>query len=208
MQHHSRSRGTPCDGTPIGQPRGARTLGSLAKRVAICVLLAHAAIPAVVSGQQESAGEYEVKAAMLHNLANFVEWPESAYPDPHAHIVLCILGRDPFGNSLTSATLHTRANTAARVLVRRLENDRDVRACHILYISSSERKTIGQVLSTLKSASVLTVGEMTLFAEQGGMIQFSLDDQRVRFDINPDAASRAGLRISSKLLALAKLVRH
>ena len=94
------------------------------------------------------------------------------------------------------------------VLIRHLQSDKEIPGCHILYISSSERKTADHIFSTLNGSSILTVGEMTQFAAHGGMIQFSLEDQHVRFDINLDAASRAGLKISSKLLALAQIVKN
>jgi hypothetical protein len=163
-------------------------------------------IPRIAAGQADSAGEYELKAAMLYNLTRFVEWPPSAYPDPQAPIFLCILGKDPFGSSLTSLVLKQTVN-GRLVLIRHPENDKAVRGCHVLYISSSERKTIVQIFSTLKGSSVLTVGEMSQFAAHGGMIQFSLEDQQVRFAINLDAASQAGLKISSRLLVLARIIK-
>jgi hypothetical protein len=171
-----------------------------------CLLLVHSMIPRTAAGQGDSADEYALKAAMLYNLTLFVEWPPSAYPDPQAPILLCILGRDPFGNSLTSTVLKKTVK-GRPVLILHPRNGKEVRGCHVLYISSSERKTTAQIFSTLNGSSVLTVGEMTQFAGHGGMIQFSLEDQQVRFDINLDAASRAGLEISSKLLVLARIVK-
>lgn len=151
--------------------------------------------------------EYKLKAVMLYNLMYFVEWPPSAYPDPRAPILLCILGRDPFGSFLTSTVLKQTVN-GRPVLILHPQNDKEVLGCQILYISSSERKTAAQIFSTLNGSSVLTVGEMTQFAAHGGIVQFSLEDKQVRFDINLDAASRAGLKISSKLLALAQIVKN
>ena len=205
MQQQSRS---------VNEPRAwpggkllARPVGELLRvPLLFCLLLAHSMAPKIAAGQGDSAGEYELKAAMLYNLTRFVEWPPSAYPDPQAPILLCILGRDPFGSSLTSIVSRQTVN-GRPVLLRHPQNDKDVRGCHVLYISSSERKTTAQILSTLKGSGVLTVGEMTQFAARGGMIQFSLQDQQVRFDINLDAASRAGLKISSRLLLLARIVK-
>ncbi len=151
--------------------------------------------------------EYRLKAAMFYNLTNFVEWPDSAYPDRQAPIVLCILGQDPFATSLAS-TIPKEIDNGRPLLLRRLQSDKEARGCHILYISSSERKTAEHIFSTLNGSSTLTVGEMTQFAVRGGIIQFSMEDQHVRFDINLEAASRAGLRISSKLLALAQIVNN
>jgi len=171
-----------------------------------CLLLVHATAPKIAAGQEDSTGEYELKAAMLYNLTRFIEWPPSAFPDPQDPIILCILGRDPFGSSLTSIVSQQTVN-GRPVLIRHSHNDKDVGGCHVLYISSSERKTTAQIFSTLKGSGVLTVGEMAQFAARGGMIQFSLEDQQVRFDINLEAASRAGLKISSRLLLLARIVK-
>lgn len=143
---------------------------------------------------------------MLYNLTRFVEWPASAYPDAQAPTVLCILGQDPFGGFLTSIVTEHVAKGGRAVEIRHIPNDKGVRGCHIVYISSSERKNIGQILSVLKGSSVLTVGEMSQFAARGGMTQFSLEEKQVRFEINLDTASEANLKISSRLLVLAKTV--
>jgi hypothetical protein len=173
----------------------------------LCLIVAFAFFPMVTVGQQDSAGEYELKAAMLYNLTRFVEWPPSAYPDRQAPIILCILGQDPFGTSLTSIVSEQKASGGKAVEIRHIANDAGVRGCHVAYISSSERKSIAQTLSALKGSSVLTVGEMTQFAARGGMIQFSLEEKQVRFEINLEAASEANLKISSRLLMLARIVK-
>jgi hypothetical protein len=201
QQDHSLSRPRPRAG---GTVLGCSIRGLLLLFVVLC--LAHALIPGIAAGQGGAAGEYELKAAILYNLTRFVEWPASAYSDPQAPIQLCILGRDPFGSSLASIVLKQVAN-GRPVLIRHSENDKGIRACHLLYISSSERKATLQIFATLKGSSVLTVGEMPQFAAHGGMIQFSLEEQQVRFDINVDAAFRAGLKISSRLLVLARVIK-
>lgn len=194
---------------PRARPGGnfsARPIcGRLRLSLVFC-LLGSLLIPGTVAGQGDSAEEYELKAAMLHNLTQFVEWPASAYPNPQAPLLLCILGRDPFGSVLTSRILKRPVN--GRPVLVLYPHDQEIRGCQVLYISSSVRKTTAQIFSTLKGSSVLTVGEMTQFAARGGMVQFALEDQKVRFDINLDAASRAGLKISSKLLALAQIVKN
>jgi hypothetical protein len=164
-------------------------------------------VPRTAAGQGNSVDEYKLKAAMLYNLIRFVEWPDAAYADRQAPIVLCILGRDPLESSLTSTATQETASGRI-VLVRQLQNVNDLRNCQVLYISSSERKTAEHIFSTLNGSFVLTVGEMTHFAADGGMVQFSLEEQRVHFNINLDAASKAGLKISSKLLEMAKIVKN
>jgi hypothetical protein len=172
--------------------------------LAVAGALAIDAQPA--SAQRNQAGEYELKAAILLNLGRFVEWPPSAYPGSQAPTVLCILGQDPFGDSLKTLGQKQDAN-GRPVSIRQLKNETGIRDCHVLYISTSERKTIAQILSRLKESSVLTVGEMSQFAAQGGIIQFTLEDKQVRFEINLDAASRMALKISSRLLVLARIVK-
>ena len=171
-----------------------------------CLLAACALSPQVALGQTNSAGEYELKAAILFNLSKFVEWPPSAYTDSQAPTVLCILGQDPFGDSLKTLGQKQDANRRS-VSIRWLKNENGIRDCHVLYISTSERKIVAQVLSRLKGLNVLTVGEMSQFAVQGGIIQFTLEDKQVRFEINLDAASRMTLKISSRLLVLARIVK-
>jgi hypothetical protein len=175
--------------------------------VPIVFCLVHVLVPRNATGQEESVDEYKLKSAMLYNLTNFVEWPDSAYSDRKAPIVLCILGQDPLAISLAS-TIPKETDDGRPMLMRHIQSDKETRGCHILYISSSERKTAAHIFSTLNGSSTLTVGEMTQFAARGGIIQFSMEDQHVRFDINLEAASRAGLRISSKLLALAQIVNN
>ena len=182
-----------------------------AKRpTAIAALLAVAGALAVsgrpASAQKDQVGEYEVKAAILYNLSRFVEWPPSAYADSQAPTVVCILGQDPFGDSLKTLGQKQDAN-GRPVAIRQLKNENGIRDCHVLYVSTSERKTVAQVLTRLQGSNVLTVGEMSQFAVQGGVIQFTLEDKQVRFEINLDAASRMALKISSRLLVLAKIVK-
>ena len=176
----------------------------MATFLALAGALAISAQP--TSAQKDQVGEYELKAAILYNLSRFVEWPASAYADSQAPTVLCILGRDPFGNSLKTLGQKQDANGRS-VSIRQLNTENGIRDCHVLYISTSERKTIAQILSKLKGSSVLTVGEMSQFAAQGGVIQFTLEDKQVHFQINLDAASRMELKISSRLLVLARIVK-
>lgn len=163
-------------------------------------------VPNRAAAQEGSAGEYEIKGAMLYNLMRFVDWPASAYPAAQSPAVLCVLGRDPFGKSLASV-VSDKLVDGRPVEIRRVQSGEAMRVCNILYISSSERKRLPQILAILKGTSVLTVGEMSRFAARGGMIQFALEDKQVHFDINLDAASRSGLKISSRLLALARIVK-
>jgi len=172
----------------------------------ICALLTHVVARVSCAAEENSAGEYELKAAILYNLVKFVEWPPSAYPGAHSPTVLCVLGWDPFGTSLTSL-VSDKSIDGRTVQVRYLKNTDKARGCQILYISPSERRRVPQILSDLKASSVLTVGESGDFAARGGMVELSLYDKRVVMEINVDAASRGNVKISSRLLALARIVK-
>jgi hypothetical protein len=186
----------------FARPGAGRPRAWLVILLEVCLLTAS---PYIAAAQESAVGEYELKAAILYNLTNFVEWPASAYPDSSAPTILCVLGRDPFGGALTSS-ISKEGGKGRPVDVRRVQPGREIRDCHVLYISSSERKTVGQIFSTLKGTNVLTVGEMSQFAANGGMVQFTLVDRQVQFEINVDAASHGELKISSRLLALARIV--
>ena len=153
--------------------------------------------------QAQSANEYQVKAAFLYNFAKFVEWPSDAFGGGNAQLVIGVVGDDPFGGALDQAINGKTVNGRALV-VRRLKWGQDLRSCHVLFISSSERKHLTQIIQSVKGASVLTVGDMGQFNQEGGIINFILAARQVRFEINSRGADQARLRISSKLMALAK----
>jgi hypothetical protein len=148
--------------------------------------------------------EYLVKAAFLYHFVEFVDWPEKS-PLPLTVITIGVLGRDPFGDLLDKAVLGKKA--AGRTLViRRFASIEALEPCEILFVSASEMPHLPALLARLHGAPVLTVGEGDKFARHGGMIGFFNEDNRVRLEINRASADEAGLRLSSKLLALARLV--
>jgi hypothetical protein len=154
----------------------------------------------------QGASEYRVKAAFVYNFAKFVEWPPEAFAYDTAPLVIGIVGEDPFGNAIDQLTSGKTINGRS-LTIRRLKRGQDLKACHILFISSSERNRLPEILLSLKGASVLTIADMDHFSQRGGMIGFLTEDDKVRFEINAQAANWARLRISSKLLTLAKNVK-
>ncbi len=182
---------------------GSRSLG-VSRLLAVLVVIAGLLAGSVPRARaQAPPTEYEIKAAFLYNFAKFVEWPADAFSDSHAPIVLGIVGEDPFGTALDGMVFGKTVNGRG-VQVKRLSISPDLRTCHILFISSSEKKNLARILAHLKGSGVLTVGEMDRFVQSGGAVNFLLEDNKVRFEINVDAAAR--LKISSKLLALARTV--
>jgi hypothetical protein len=155
--------------------------------------------------QSPTAGEYQVKAAFLFNFAKFVEWPSSNLPDPSAPLRICILGRDPFGEELRNIT-KGKTVSGRKLQIDQVVDLRQARTCQILFIASSEKAQLKETLEALQGANALTVSDTNGFLEQGGMINFVLENDRVQFGVNRKAAEQAGLKISSKLLSVAKLV--
>lgn len=154
---------------------------------------------------QSAATEYEIKAAFLYNFARFVEWPQQSFTSAAAPFQICVLGQDPFGQSLRQIARDKQVN-GHPFEIKNVTDTGEARACQILFISLSEKKRLREILLGLRGASVLTVGESKDFAEQGGMINFVLESERVHFEVNLRAAEQAGLKISSKLLSLARNV--
>jgi hypothetical protein len=155
-----------------------------------------------IGAQAAPAGEYEVKAAFIHNIAKFVEWPAAA--TGAGKLRLCILGDDPFGGNIDAL----RGKQVGRLVweVASLGDSADVKSCQVLFISASGHDGIGQIRKRINGSAVLTVGDTRGYAEQGVMVNFYLEENRVRFEINRAAAARAGFRIDSKLLRLGRIV--
>lgn len=150
--------------------------------------------------------EYEVKAAYLYNFGLFVHWRASAAAGGEAPFTVCVLGMDPFGKILDS-TIAGETIGGQNVIARRIMSDAGASECRILFISSSEDGALKQILSDVGGASILTVSDMPEFIDRGGIIEFVIENSRVRFEINLAAAERAHLTLSSQLLKLAVRVR-
>jgi hypothetical protein len=154
-------------------------------------------------GEEPASVEYKIKAAYLLNFAKFVEWPTNRFATATTRIRVGVLGQDPFGADL-ERTMTGRVIEGRKFEIVRVEEPEAAVTCHIVFISSSERRHLPQIMEMLHKAHVLTVGEHEHFVEQGGIIRFFLHEDTVRFEINPRGANKAGLRISSKLMQIAK----
>lgn len=153
----------------------------------------------------QSASEYQLKAAFLFNFAKFVEWPADAFPTADAPLEICVLGQDPFGRDFEQVIIEKTVN-GHRLEIAHPDGVPQARACQILFVASSEKQRVRDILRGLAGASVLTVGDTAGFAKMGGIINFILDESRVRFEINVTAAERANLKLSARLLTVAKLL--
>jgi len=155
-----------------------------------------------VAGAAASASlEYDVKAAFLLNFTKFVDWPPSAFAASDAPLTICIVGDDPFGPAIDQLVEGEFVNRH-RITVERIRTDQP-KSCQVLFVGNNG--TIPTAISAANPA-VLTVGEGGDFLRQGGVIAFVIDNRRVRFDISLKAATNAGLKLSSKLLAVARSV--
>jgi hypothetical protein len=180
--------------------------------IRVPVWLSIAAVPALLAAtlagaDQTPVGEYQLKAVFLFNFAKFVEWPPQAFGGAHDPFTICIAGANPFGSSLDDeAGGKTVANRP--ISIRLVSNPQEAQKCQILFFPASERKRERGILEALQGSSVLTVGDADDFTAHGGIVEFRLIDARIHIEIVPEAAERAHLRISSKLLSLADPARH
>lgn len=199
--------GRGCDGPwpPGDETVNARHTSATARlRVAVMLPLL---VLGVVSAPLRARGqgtEHDVKADMLWKIAKFVDWPEAAF-NRSGQLVFAILGEDELAAVLASS-LSTRTINGKQVFVRFVRRPQDAQGAQILYVSASERERLPEVLRALEGTSTLTVADVPGFVAHGGMVDFISEADRVRFQINPGRAQRAGLKISAKLLALAKVV--
>jgi hypothetical protein len=171
--------------------------------VASVCLLSCAALPAC--SQETRAAEYRTKANFLATFPSFIDWPDSAFASVASPFLICVRGDFSFGTSLAE---HARGASphGRRVEVRWVRKDQDLRNCHIAFVSRSEAKRYTKLLQSLEGADVLTVGETEDFLTAGGAISFSSERETLQFEVNLIAADSAHLKISSRLLALARHV--
>ena len=148
--------------------------------------------------------EYALKAAYLCRFADYVDWPESAFKSADEPMVLGVLGESPFGTALDKLVAGTKSH-GRELTVKYFHTLDEYQPCHLLFICSSETERLKDILSKTRDAPVLVVGDSPGLAEKGAAIDFLIEDNKVRFEVNPEAAKQARLQISSKLLHLAKL---
>jgi preprotein translocase subunit Sec61beta len=172
-------------------------------RPAVALLLS-VAVSTGLAAQTPASADYQTKAAFLFNFTQFVEWPAAAFRSEQAPLVIGVLGEDPFGAYLDAAV--AGQTIAGRpVVVQRYRSAAEAVNCHLLFVSSGDPGRIQSSVAAVQGRAVLTVGDTRDFARLGGMIRFFESDEKVRFQINPDAAREAGLIISCKLLRLAEI---
>lgn len=184
----------------------SNTVSSDARAFCLSIILAAATALSLSSayGQDQKPGEYQVKATFLYNFAKFVEWPGKKFIRNGDVINLCLLGEDPFGPAFDTIQDETVGNK--RLVIKHLNRHQHLESCHLLFISGSEEADLAQIVKSIRGLSILSVADTKGFAQQGVIINFYIDRNKVRFEINVDAANRSGLRISSKLMKLGRII--
>jgi hypothetical protein len=175
-----------------------------------CLLSAMALGSHADSIDTSESSEYLIKAGFIYNFAKLVQWPTSAFAQPDSPIVIGILGDDPFGATLDRIVADKKINGRSFV-VRRLKwtkDFKDLKDCNILFVSFSEKEHIDTLVDAMKWLPILTIGDAPGFAKRGGIMNFTLEDNKVRFEVNVEAAKHADLTISSRLLTLARIVQQ
>lgn len=165
-------------------------------------LLCGALLLLAPAAARAAPSEYELKAAFIYQIARFVEWPPA--PQKDAPLQLCVLGGNPFG-----AALHTISGKPVggrKIEVTLLDMDEDTRKCAMLFIANPVEKHLERIAALARGSGMLTLGDTPGFAQRGAMVNFFHEDGKIRFEINTAASRRAGLKISSQLLKLARIV--
>ncbi len=175
------------------------TPGKVAFGVALLLL-------ALLPARAQATKEYQVKAAFLYNFTKFVDWPDSRFRGKHAPIVIGVYGSNPFHGALAEA-VRGRTVNGRSIQVRNVTQTSDLAGTHVLFVPAGETRRAAGLSDVLRRHSVLAVGEAPSILDQGGAIAFTLEGDKVRFDINRAAAEAANLRISAQLLKLARSVR-
>ena len=157
--------------------------------------------------QRPKPSDYQVKAAYLYNFGRFVEWPSEHTTAKSGPFTICVLGQDPFGSAL-DATLAGETIAGKNVVAKRISTPQESANCQIVFLSAAEAGRLNKIMEDLDKAAVLTVSDMPQFAQRSGMIQFVLEGNRVRFEVNLIATKHAGLTLSSDLLKVATVVRR
>jgi len=159
--------------------------------------------PAQAAGSTGPEREYELKAAVLYHIMEYVEWPKESLPDQSGTIQIGLLGNIPFAAALE--VLNGKPLQGRKVVVKKLDKPQDAGECQVIFISSSEKGRVSEIVSELKTRPILTVSEVEGFAERGGIVNLVAVQNRINMEINREAAKQSRLTISSQLLKLAKV---
>jgi hypothetical protein len=157
-------------------------------------------------GSEAAPSEHQVKAVWLLNFARFCEWPTNAFAHRDGPFLVGVMGKDPFGNNLEKA-FEGKSFKGRPFAFRRISTGEEAKGCQILFVQESDRRKTRDLAQKLQRLPILTVGDANEFLDDGGIINFLLKDNTVRFEINLKAAQAAGLKLNANLLKVAVTVR-
>ena len=180
-------------------PAAARWLSVLVGFVTLCL--------SAGSGQgAEALKEYELKAAFLYNFTKFIEWPTNRFQDAKAPFVVAVAGSSPCTAELEKIAKERKVN-GRPLIIKTVKTPEAARDAHVLFVPTSENARLKEWLPSMQGAGVLSIGESEPFLKEGGILNFVLAEEKIRFDLNIDQAEAAGLRVSAQLQKLARSVR-
>jgi YfiR/HmsC-like len=183
-----------------------RTVSYARLSLIACVLLWRAlGVAPIYAAEASALSEYAVKAAFIYNFAKYTEWPASTFGTPRDPVVLCVFASDAYGPAL--GTIDGRPVQGRTMRVRRSVRPDELKSCQMLFVAESDERRVPELMRAVKGSPVLTMSDSEGFAEAGGMIGLVNTGERVQLQINHDATQRSGLKVSSQLLNLAKLVK-
>lgn len=184
-----------------------RAIMTVRRLIIVMLMMALSQAPHAWAQDSDQSSEYLIKAGYIYNFAKLVEWPASAFAQPDSPIVIGIVGTDPFG-PIIDKVLEGKKVNGHPFLIKRLKPTADVKECHILFIGSSLGPHVADTIRLTRGTPILTISEIPGFADHGGIIHLTLEQNKVRFEVNVDAAKEADLNISSRLLVLAKVIQQ
>jgi len=172
--------------------------------VILIVVLGQAIASPLSYCQNQTYAEYDLKAAFIYNFTKFIEWPNENKNNKPAMIV-GIIGKDPFGPSISS--IGGKNVRGKKLIIKDIEYLDNIRECDVLFIAASEKHRLKNILKYLVAKPILTIADTETFGERGVIINLYIENDKVKFEINAEAARKAGLKINPNLMMLGKLVK-
>ncbi len=157
-----------------------------------------------LGAQTATSKEYEIKAAFIYRLTQFMEWPTNRFSSSSEPIILCIAGTDPFGSAIDTVLQNQKVGERG-IEIRRLEASATAAHtnCHLMFMGASAAAETGKIFSDLHDRAVLTIGEEEEFTRKGGHVRLFIQDNKLRFEVNIAAFERSGLKLHSQVMKLA-----
>jgi hypothetical protein len=187
-------------------PKSAVLSNAVTRWVAVLIGLAMLCVSTTSGKGAEVLKEYELKAAFLYNFTKFIEWPTNSFAEANAPFVVAVAGNSPCTAELQKIAKERKVNGRA-LIIKLVKTPEAAKGAHVLFVSVSEDARLKEWLAAAHSAGVLSIGESEPFFKQGGIINFILEGEKIRFDLNIGQANATELKISAQLQKLARTIR-